>query len=172
MSQAREEPQFEPGPLESETMTVSEHLAALEARLAVLEAKRIRRRPDTNRGRCRTRLSRSDRTPFGWKTSTRDPSVLVQDVFEQQTIQRVIELAQVPAHGPRVICRILDSLGLKRRGKRWTGAHSLIKSILAREGISTASDAERLVRSRCFKPAVAEPPSGTSEAEAGNSVQA
>jgi hypothetical protein len=129
-------------------MTVSEHLAALEARLAVLEAKRVRKRPDTNRGRCRTRMTRPDRVPFGWKTSTRDPSVLVQDVFEQQMIQRVIELAQIPSHGPRVICRILDSLGLKRRGKRWAGAHSLIKSILAREGIATASDAERVVRAR------------------------
>ena len=161
-----EEPRcLDPGPPESLTET----LADLSARVAALEARLARKRPDTN-GR---RMTRLDRCPFGWKPHAKNPARLIEDAHEQQTIQHIVEAAQNPAMGPRALCRHLDSVGIKRRGgKPWAGAHGLIRAILDREGIATACDAERLVRSRCSKPAVVEPPSGTSEAETGQSVHA
>lgn len=107
----------------------NETLRNLLDRVAALEARLARKQPQTI-GR---RMTRPDRCPFGWKPHPKNPARLVQDPHEQQTIQHIIEVSQNPAMGPRAICRHLDSVGYKRRGgKRWAGAHGLVRAILDR----------------------------------------
>jgi hypothetical protein len=106
--------------------------ADLCERVAALEARLARKRPDTT-GRRRTRR---DRCPFGSRPHPAENSTrLIQDGVEQKTIQYIIEAARNPAMGLRAICRYLDELGLKRRGKKWArpSAHGLVKAILERE---------------------------------------
>jgi hypothetical protein len=112
-------------------------IAALEARVAALEARlapRIKPKVDPTQ-----RKSRRDRVPFGWKVDRRDDKKLVPDWNERETINLVIDANKRKRMGPRAICRYLDARCRKRRGKRWVGAHSLIRTILAREQIEAAS---------------------------------
>jgi len=151
------EPQCpEPGPPESQTLTEpSETLAGLCQRVAALEA-RLARKPPVSRSlaywigrRNIPRMTRSDRCPFGWKPHPQAPAVLIQDPLEQQTIWFLIEAAQNPAMGPRAVCRYLDSLGYKRRGgKKWAGAHSLVKAILERHSAETPAAAKLRILER------------------------
>jgi hypothetical protein len=121
-----------------------ETLAGLCQRVAALEARLIRRRPATN-GR---RMTRLDRCPYGWKPHPHNPAVLIQDEVEQQTIYCLVEMAQVSISF-RELCRQLDAHGRKRRGgKKWAGAHGLVRSILRREGILTPADATAAVLRR------------------------
>ncbi len=118
-----------------------ERVAALEAlpeRVAALERRVVKKRPDTST----RRMTRPDRCPFGWKPHLRAPAVLTEDPFEQQMIFRLIEFAQDPKASFRELCRRLDLSGCRRRdGKKWVGAHGLVRSILRREGILTSADA-------------------------------
>ena len=99
-------------------------LEALPGRVAVLERRVIRKRPDTNA----RRMTRPDRCPFGWKPHLRNPAVLVQDTAEQQIIFRLVEMAQDPKASYRELCRRLDAVGCKRRGgKKWAGSHGLVR---------------------------------------------
>ena len=77
------------------------------------------------------RMGRRDRVPFGWKLDRRDDKKLVPDWDEQETI-RYAQAAEAKGMGLRAICRYLDAMGRKRRGKRWAGAHGLIRAILER----------------------------------------
>jgi hypothetical protein len=72
--------------------------------MVALEARLIRRRPDTN-GR---RITRPNRCPYGWKPHPHNAAVLIQDAIEQKTIFRLIEMAQ-------------DPKGEKTRGENGTG---------------------------------------------------
>ena len=142
-----EPPCSETVPAESQTLTeLTEIVAGLRQEVATLKARFARKRPDTN-GRRRTRL---DRCPFGWKPNPHDLAVLIQDTAEQQTIFRLVELAQAPV-SLRELCRRLDATGCKRRGgKKWADAdaHGLVRSILRREGILTPADATAAVLRR------------------------
>jgi hypothetical protein len=89
----------------------SETLADLCRRVAALERRFVKKRPDTT-GRLRTG---PDRCPFGWKPHPRNPAMLVEDAAEQQTIFRLVELATVSVSF-RELCRRLDAAGCKRRG--------------------------------------------------------
>jgi hypothetical protein len=107
----------------------SETFAGLCQRVASLEAclaKRIR--PKANPAQ---RMGRRDRVPFGWKLDRRDDKKLVPDWDEQETI-RYAQAAAAKGLGLRAICRYLDAMGRKRRGKRWLGAHGLIRTVLER----------------------------------------
>jgi hypothetical protein len=119
----------EPGLTELQTMTdLTEVVTDLCKRLAVLEARLIRKRPET-KGR---RMTRLDRCPFGWKPHPKNPLLLTEDWNEQETIRFMLDAQKHRGLGLRALCRYLDSLGLKRRGKQWAGAHSLVGSILER----------------------------------------
>jgi hypothetical protein len=141
-----------------ESLTVTEPaetLAGLSQRVAVLEARLARKRPDSRSSaywigrRTVPRLTRPDRCPFGWKPSGYDPMKLVPDPAEQQTIWFLIEAAQNSAMGPRALCRWLDSHGRKRRGgKPWAGAHGLIRAILRRHSAETPVAAKARVLER------------------------
>lgn len=120
-------------------------LTDLCRRMAALESRLARKRPDSN-GR---RMTRFDRCPYGWKPHPKNPAVLIQDPLEQQMILRIIELAQIPAMGSRAMCRHLDSLGYKRRGgKKWAGAHGLVRAILKRNNAETPAAAKLRVLER------------------------
>lgn len=122
----------------------AEILAGLCERVAALERRLVRRRPDTNA----RRRTRPDRCPFGWRPG-RDPGVLIQDADEQRIIFRLVEMAQNRKASYRELCRRLDAVGCKRRGgKKWAGAHGLVRSILRREGIVTPEDATAAVQRR------------------------
>ena len=119
-------------------------LEALPGRVAALERRLVKRRPDTHA----RRMTRPDRCPFGWRPG-RDPRLIIQDTDEQRIIFRLVELAQDPEASLRELCRRLDAVGCKRRGgKNWTGAHGLVRSILRREGILTPADATAAVQRR------------------------
>lgn len=124
-----------------------QRLAALEAlpgRVAALERRLVKRRPDTHA----RRMTRPDRCPFGWRPG-RNLRLLTEDTDEQRVIFRLVELAQDPKASFRELCRRLDAVGCKRRGgKKWAGAHGLVRSILRREGILTPADATAAVRRR------------------------
>jgi len=110
----------------------------MEGRLTALEGRLTRKRPETN-GR---RMTRLDRTPYGWKASEKDRAVLVRDEQEQEVIKRIVGMAQRPLSF-REMGRRLDADGFRRRrGKLWRGAHTLVRSILRREGLYTPADAE------------------------------
>ena len=147
-----EPPCSEPGQPESQTLAALwQRVATLEAlpeRVAALEARLTRKRPVSN-GRNVPRMTRPDRCPFGWKPHPQDPTKLVQDPLEQGTIWFLIEAAQNPAMGPRALCRWLDLHGHKRRGgKKWAGAHSLVRDILRRNSAETPADAKARVLER------------------------
>ncbi len=141
----------EPGQPESppdSLVSLCQRVAALEAlpeRVAALERRLVKRRPDTNA----RRMTRPDRCPFGWKPHPRNPGALIEDPLEQQTIFMLIEAAQGPKSSLRDLCRFLDRHGRQRRGgKPWKDAHGLVRSILRREGILTPADATAAVRRR------------------------
>jgi DNA invertase Pin-like site-specific DNA recombinase len=79
------------------------------------------------------RMGRIDRCPFGQRASSDDPARLVEDANEQAIILEIIALR---ARGAtyRAICRSLDDAGYRRRGKRWTGCPTMVKTILKRAG--------------------------------------
>ena len=139
-------PCSEVGQTESVTLAdTAEILAGLCQRVAALERRVIKKRPDTNA----RRMTRLDRCPFGWKPHPKNPAVLIQDTAEQQSILRLVEMAQDPKASYRELCRRLDAVGCKRRGgKKWAGAHGLVRSILRREGILTPEDARAAVQRR------------------------
>ncbi len=96
----------------------AEILAGLCQRVADLERRLVKKRPDTNA----RRMTRLDRCPFGWRPHPKNPAVLIEDPMEQRTIFRLTELAQDPKASYREICRRLDLVGCKRRGgKKWAG---------------------------------------------------
>ncbi len=154
MSNWVKEPQ-RPAPVPAEPQAVAEpsqsltglceQVAVLREQVAVLQARLVRKRPDTN-GRLRTR---PDRTPYGWRPHPHNPARLVEDPLEQQTIFRLVELAQVPVSLRELCCR-LDAAGRRRRnGQKWAdGGHGLVQKILRREGILTAADATAAVLRR------------------------
>jgi hypothetical protein len=125
-----------------------QRMAALEAlpgRVAALERRVIKKRPDTNA----RRMTRPDRCPYGWKPHPKNLVVLIEDPMEQRTIFRLIELAQDPKASYRELCRRLDAVGCRRRGgQKWAGAHGLVRSVLRREGIFTPEDARGAVQRR------------------------
>jgi len=134
------------GQPESEALAdTAEILAGLCQRVAALERRLVKRRPDSNA----RRMTRSDKCPYGWKPHPKNPAVLIQDTAEQQSIFRLVEMAQDPKASFRELCRRLDNVGCKRRGgKKWAGAHGLVRSILRREGILTPEDARAAVQRR------------------------
>ena len=134
---------------ESQTLTEpSEALAGLCQRVAALEARLAPKRP-VSTGRNVPRMTRLDRCPFGWKPHPKNPAMLVQDPLEQQTIFALIEARQNPALSLRGLCHYLDTRGHKRRGgKKWAGAHSLVKDILKRHSAETPAAARLRVLER------------------------
>jgi len=113
--------------------------------VAALERRLVKKRPDTNA----RRMTRPDRCPYGWKPHPKSPAVLVEDPQEQQTIFRLVELAQAPV-SLRELCRRLDATGRRRRnGEKWAdNGHGLVRTILLREGIRTPADATTAVQRR------------------------
>lgn len=123
-------------------------LAAIEGRLRALERRLVKRRPDTNA----RRMTRLDRTPYGWKACEKDQAVLVEAPHEQELIRHLVGMA-TESVSYREICRRLDAEGYRRRGgKRWAGAHGLVRSILRREGIFRPADAEAALLRRLYRP--------------------
>ena len=106
-----------------------ETLAGLCQRVAALEARVMPRKRPSARD---FRLTRPDRTRYGWKVDPRDSARLVPDPAEQEQIVRICGLSLRQGLGPRAICRYLDAHGSKRRGGRWVGHHSTVRSILER----------------------------------------
>jgi hypothetical protein len=79
------------------------------------------------------RMTRLDRCPYGWKPHPKDLGQIIADSNEQETIRLMFGAVRSWGMGAREICRYLDSRGCKRRGgKRWAGAQSLVRAILAR----------------------------------------
>ena len=121
-------------------VTVYTALLVLQARLAALEAicltasiptakvKGDRTQPTTIR-----RLGRADRLPFGWRLHPQNNKKLVPDREEQETIRRA-QFLRAAGLSLREICRRLDQEGRGRRGKKWEGSHSVLGTILRREG--------------------------------------
>ena len=134
MAELLAEPQCpQPVPPESPTMAkLAEEVVALSERLAILEARLApkARRPVKTHAGCTG--WRPGREPFGFRPHSKIPGRLVEDSGEQQAIQLILQAARSDGMGPRSICQHLDNLGLKRRGKSWKGAHSLVAAILKR----------------------------------------
>ena len=95
------------------------------------------------------RRTRPDRTPFGYRVHPQDSARLIEDPVEQQTIFRLVELAQAPV-SLRELCRRLDATGRRRRnGKRWAdGGHGLIRELLRRNNAETPAAAKAAVLQR------------------------
>ncbi|MGA7701322.1 MAG: recombinase family protein, partial [Thermoguttaceae bacterium] len=77
------------------------------------------------------RRGRVDRLPFGWRLHPHDNKKLLPDREEQETIRRAQFLAAAGV-SLREICRRLDQEGRGRRGKKWEGSHSVLRTILLR----------------------------------------
>lgn len=122
-------------------------LLILQTRLAAVEAicltasipsanvKGTRSQPTTIK-----RMGRVDRCRFGWRLDPHDGKKLLPDREEQATIRRAQFLAAA-GESLREVCRRLDQEGRGRRGKPWTGAHSVLGAILDREGRAPLSPA-------------------------------
>jgi hypothetical protein len=124
----------QPVPAESPTFAdICQRVAAVEAVLAALQArldKPKRPKPPAAIGQRRTRR---DRCPFGWRPHSSEHSTkLVPDVGEQKTIVFILDAASTGV-GLHAICRLLDSYGMPRRGKKWaSGGHTLVRAIIQR----------------------------------------
>ncbi|MFZ1933944.1 MAG: recombinase family protein [Thermoguttaceae bacterium] len=77
------------------------------------------------------RIGRVDRLRFGWRLDPHDDKRLLPDREEQETIRRAQFLAAADL-SLREICRRLDQEGRGRRGKKWEGSHSVLRTILLR----------------------------------------
>jgi DNA invertase Pin-like site-specific DNA recombinase len=75
------------------------------------------------------RMTRPDRTPFGWRPDPDDPDRLAEDAEEQEVIARIQEEREKGC-GLREIARTLDREGIDCRGGRWS--HSAVRSVLRR----------------------------------------
>jgi len=151
-----EPPSLETATADSQTLTAPsdalaglyQRVAALEAmaeRVAAIERRLVRKRP----GPGAHRVTRADRCPYGWKPHPRHPGRLAEDPAEQRIIFKLVEMAQDPKATYRELAFRLDQAGCKRRGgKKWVGSHSLVRSILRREGVLTAADATAAVQRR------------------------
>ena len=121
----------QPVPPESQTMTkLAETVSALSERVAIVEARLAPKPRRGNAGACRTGW-RPGRHRFGFRPHAKVPGRLVED-FDEQAAIRLILQARTEGMGPRSICTHLDNLHVQRRGKRWKGAHSLVRSVLQR----------------------------------------
>ena len=116
-------------------VTVYTGLLILQTRLAALES--IASIPTAKLGGDRSqpttikRRGRADRLLFGWRLHPQDNKKLVPDSEEQKTIRRAQVLAAAGLSF-REVCRRLDQEGRGRRGKLWTGAHSVLRAVLLR----------------------------------------
>ncbi len=62
----------------------------------------------------------SDKTPYGWCRSERDPAMLVEDHDEQAVISEVLRLRRLkPPTGFEAIADLLNELDIEARGERW-----------------------------------------------------
>lgn len=77
------------------------------------------------------RMGRRDRCPFGFRASSVNPEALERDEKEQAVIAQIVHL-RATGESWRSICEILDREGIRRRGKTWDGAHSLVARIASR----------------------------------------
>ena len=77
------------------------------------------------------RIGRVDRLRFGWRLDPHDNKRLLPDREELETIRRAQFLAAAGL-SLREICRRLDQEGRGRRGKKWEGSHSVLRTILLR----------------------------------------
>ena len=74
----------------------------------------------------------SKQTPFGWAIDPADPARMIENITEQQTIQRIIAMKESQM-SLRAICRRLRAEGIRcRNNDNWH--HTTIKSILRRSG--------------------------------------
>jgi DNA invertase Pin-like site-specific DNA recombinase len=86
------------------------------------------------------RMTRKDRCPFGWRADPRDATRLIEDADEQETIRLVVE-QRAMGEGLTSICKHLDSLGRKRRGKNWFKGRGTVQAILDRQSASSSAAA-------------------------------
>ena len=96
----------------------AEILAGLCQRVAALERRVIKKRPDTNA----RRMTRLDRCPFGWKPHPKNPAVLIEDTTEQQSIFRLVETGPrpkslVPGVVPPARCRRMQTARREAMGR-------------------------------------------------------
>lgn len=78
------------------------------------------------------RMTRVGKIRYGWRINPEDDKRLVLDDDEQKVIT-IIKFIHAQDNGLRAICRALEQDGIRpRTGKKW--AHTLIKSVLEREG--------------------------------------
>lgn len=79
------------------------------------------------------RMTRVGKIRYGWKINPTDSKRLVEDEKERENIA-IIKFLHSRDNGLRAICRQLERDGITpRTGKTW--AHTLIKSVLQREGV-------------------------------------
>ncbi len=129
----------------AESPESSETLAGLSRRVAALEARLARKRPDTT-GR---RMTRPDKCPYGFRPHPKNSSRLIEDGSEQRTIFALIEMRQDATVSLRGLCQRLDAMGYKRRsGKPWAACHTLVRDILRRFNAETPAAATAFVLQR------------------------
>jgi site-specific DNA recombinase len=75
------------------------------------------------------RMTRPDRSPYGWRPDPSDAAMLVEDAEEQATITR-IRGERRHGRGLREIARRLDLAGIDCRGGHWL--HTTVRSVLLR----------------------------------------
>jgi hypothetical protein len=119
-------------------VSINAALLILQQRLAEVEALCLTTQvPSAKVGTIRSqptslkRRTRADRIPFGWRLDPRNDKRLLPDREEQATIRRAQFLAAAGV-SLRESCRQLDNEGRGRRGKKWEGAHSVLRDILQR----------------------------------------
>lgn len=79
------------------------------------------------------RMSRADKPPWGMRTDPEDPSRLIPHKEEQDAIEIIIKRRK-RGDSYSSIARLLEDLGVDRRGKRsWT--HTQVSRILKRAGV-------------------------------------
>jgi hypothetical protein len=89
-------------------------------------APRTKRKTDPTK-----RMGPKNLVPFGSKPDPHNDKNLVPDPDEEETISLALA-ERAKGAGLREICRRLDRMGRKRRGKPWVGGHAELGTILKR----------------------------------------
>ncbi len=118
-------------PLFAAMLVLQDRLAALEAICLTASIPTAKLGGDRSQPTAIKRTGRVDRLPFGWRLDPHDNKKLLPDREEQETIRRAQFLAAAGL-SLREVCRRLDQEGRGRRGKKWQGSHSVLRTILLR----------------------------------------
>jgi hypothetical protein len=112
-------------------LILQDRIAALESICLTASIPTAKVKGDRSQPTAIKRRGRIDRLPFGWRLDPHDNKRLLPDREEGETIRRAQFLAAAGV-SLREVCRLLDQECRGRRGKKWEGSHSVLRTILLR----------------------------------------